>query len=67
MKLSQFTVVLNDYPEIDHHLLYHTLSRSLIEVDKGGWDMLQNLSTDTPHRCRGFNLLQGTSDARVYR
>ena len=36
MKLSQFTVVLNDYPKPDHHLLYHTLSRALIEVDKAG-------------------------------
>ena len=48
MKLSQFIVVLNDYPETDHHLLYHTLSRALIEVDKTGWNMLQNLSIDTP-------------------
>ena len=48
MKLSQFTVALNDYPKTDHHLLYHTLSRALIEVDKAGWDMLQNVSTDTP-------------------
>ena len=48
MKLSQFTVVLNDYPKTDHHLLYHTLSRALIEVDKAGWDMLQNLSQDIP-------------------
>lgn len=48
MKLSQFTVVLNDYPKTGHHLLYHTLSRALIEVDKAGWDVLQTLSTDTP-------------------
>ena len=48
MKLSQFTVVVNDYPKTDYHLLYHTLSRALIEVDKAGWDMLQNLSKDTP-------------------
>ena len=44
MKLSQFTVVVNDYPKTDHHLLYHTLSQSLVEVDKTGWDVLQNLS-----------------------
>ena len=30
------------------YLLYHTLSRALIEVDKTGWDVLQTLSTDTP-------------------
>ena len=48
MKLSQFTVVVNDYPKPDHHLLYHTLSLALIEVDKGGWNVLQTLSTDTP-------------------
>ena len=35
MKLSQFTAVVNDYPKPDH-LLYHTLSRALIEVDKAG-------------------------------
>ncbi len=48
MKLSQFTVALNDYPKTDHHLLYHTLSRALMEVDKAGWNMLQNLSIDGP-------------------
>ena len=34
MKLSQFTVVVNDYPEKEQHLLYNTLSRALIQVDK---------------------------------
>ncbi len=48
MKLSQFTVVVNDYPKTDNHLLYHTLSRALIEVDKAGWDVLQNLPIDMP-------------------
>ena len=27
MKLSQLAVVVDDYPKIDHHLLYCTLSR----------------------------------------
>ena len=36
MKLSQFTVVVNDYPKPDQHLLYNTLSRALIKVDKSG-------------------------------
>ena len=27
MKLSQLAVVVDDYPKIDHHLLYRTLSR----------------------------------------
>ena len=44
MKLSQFTVVVNDYPQTDQHLLYNTLSRALIQVDKVEWDVLQNLS-----------------------
>ena len=48
MKLSQFTVVVNDYPTTDHHLLYHTLSQELLKVDKAGWNMLQNLSKITP-------------------
>ena len=58
MKLSQFTVVLNDYPETDHHLLYHTLSRALIEVDKAGWNMLQNLSTDAPTDAEALTFLK---------
>ena len=48
MKLSQFTVVVNDYPKTDQHLLYNTLSRALIQVDKAEWDVLQNLSKDVP-------------------
>lgn len=48
MKLSQFTVVVNDYPKPDQHLLYNTLSRALIQVDKAEWDVLQNLSKDVP-------------------
>ena len=46
MKLSQFTVIVNDYPKTDQHLLYNTLSRALIQVDKAEWDVLQNLSKD---------------------
>ena len=34
MKLSQLTVVVDDYPKIDHQLLYPTLSQMLVEVDK---------------------------------
>ena len=48
MKLSQFTVVVNDYPKPDQHLLYNTLSRALIQVDKTEWNVLQNLSKDVP-------------------
>ena len=48
MKLSQFTVVVNDYPKPEQHLLYNTLSRALIQVDKAEWDVLQNLSKDIP-------------------
>ena len=48
MKLSQFTVVVNHYPKPDQHLLYNTLSRALIQVDKTEWDVLQNLSEDVP-------------------
>ena len=44
MKLSQFTVVVNDYPKTDQHLLYNTLSRALIRIDRAEWDVLQNLS-----------------------
>ncbi len=48
MKLSQFTVVVNDYPKPDQHLLYNTLSRGLIKIDKAEWIVLQNLSQDVP-------------------
>ena len=48
MKLSQFTVVVNDYPKKDQHLLYNTLSRALIQVDKAEWSVLQNLSEGIP-------------------
>jgi uncharacterized protein len=52
MKLSQFTVIVHHYPTKDHHLLYHTLSQAMIEVDKAGWRVLQHLPkglpTDTP-------------------
>lgn len=48
MKLSQFTVIVNDYPKPDQHLLYNTLSRALIQVDKSEWDVLQNLSKAIP-------------------
>ena len=56
MKLSQFTVVVNDYPTTDQHLLYNTLSRALIQVDKAEWDVLQNLSAEIPidERSRAF-------------
>ena len=62
MKLSQFTVVVNDYPEPDQHLLYNTLSRALIQVDKAEWDVLQNLSTDLPIENQSRALLEPLRD-----
>ena len=58
MKLSQFTVVVNDYPKTDQHLLYNTLSRALIQVDKAEWDVLQNLSKDVSIERQGHELLE---------
>ena len=58
MKLSQFTVVVNDYPEIGQHLLYNTLSRALIQVEKQEWDVLQKLSTDIPIEDQSRALLE---------
>ena len=58
MKLSQFTVVVNDYPETDQHLLYNTLSRALIQVDKAEWDVLQNLSKGVPIERQKHSLLK---------
>ena len=62
MKLSQFTVVVNDYPEPDQHLLYNTLSRALIQVDKAEWDVLQKLSTDLPIENQSRALLEPLRD-----
>ena len=58
MKLSQFTVVVNDYPTTDQHLLYNTLSRALIQVDKTEWDVLQNLSAGVPIEVQSRALLE---------
>ena len=62
MKLSQFTVVVNDYPKPDQHLLYNTLSRALMQVDKAEWDVLQNLSKDVSIDRQGRALLQPLRD-----
>ena len=62
MKLSQFTVVVNDYPKTDQHLLYNTLSRGLIQVDKTEWDVLQNLSSDVPIEGQSRALLKPLRD-----
>ena len=62
MKLSQFTVVVNDYPTTDRHLLYNTLSRALIQVDKAEWDVLQNLSAEIPIDERSHTFLEPLRD-----
>ena len=62
MKLSQFTVVVNDYPKPEQHLLYNTLSRALIQVDKAEWDVLQNLSKDIPIEGQSRTLLAPLRD-----
>ena len=62
MKLSQFTVVVNDYPKPEQHLLYNTLSRALIQVDKAEWDVLQNLSKDIPIEGQTRTLLAPLQD-----
>ena len=62
MKLSQFTVVVNDYPTTDQHLLYNTLSRALIQVDKQEWDVLQNLPNDVPIERHGHTFLKPLRD-----
>ena len=62
MKLSQFTVVVNDYPETGQHLLYNTLSRALIQVDTADWNVLQNLSKDVPIEPQERTLLKPLRD-----
>ena len=62
MKLSQFTVIVNDYPETDQHLLYNTLSRALIQVDKAEWDVLQDLSKGVPIERQEYALLEPLQD-----
>ena len=41
--LSQFTLIVEDYPKPTRHLLYNTLTRALAEVDDEGLSVLQNL------------------------
>ena len=62
MKLSQFTVVVNDYPKKDQHLLYNTLSRALIQIDKAEWSVLQNLSEGAPINRQECPLLESLRD-----
>lgn len=62
MKLSQFTVVVNDYPKPDQHLLYNTLSRALIQVDKAEWNVLQNLSKDVPTEDQWHTIIEPLRD-----
>ena len=62
MKLSQFTVVVNDYPKKDQYLLYNTLSRALIQVDKAEWDVLQNLSKDVPTEHQWHTIIEPLRD-----
>ena len=62
MKLSQFTVVVNDYPTTDQHLLYNTLARALIQVDKAEWDVLQNLSKDVPTEHQWHTIIEPLRD-----
>ena len=62
MKLSQFTVVVNDYPKKDQHLLYNTLSRALIQVDKAEFDVLQNLSKDVPTEHQWHTIIEPLRD-----
>lgn len=48
MKLSQFTIVQEDYPQKGHHLVYNTLSRALVEIDNQGLSMLYSLREREP-------------------
>ena len=48
VKLSQFTMVMEDYPEPGHHLVYNTLSRAMIEVDTPCLSMLSSLEHKEP-------------------
>lgn len=48
MKLSQFTMLMADYPEPGHHLVYNTLSRAMVEVDTPCFSMLSSLGNKEP-------------------
>ena len=48
VKLSQFTVFVEDYPQTGHHLAYNTLSRALVEVDSQCLSMLYSLGNGGP-------------------
>jgi uncharacterized protein len=46
MRLSQFSVIIEDYPQKGRHLVYNTLSRALVEVDNVSLSMLYSLGED---------------------
>lgn len=50
MKLSQFTIVQEDYPQKGHHLVYNTLSRALLEIDNQCLSMLYSLEEREPQK-----------------
>lgn len=43
MKLSQFTMFVENYPQTGHHLIYNTLTRAFLEVDNQCLSMLYSL------------------------
>jgi uncharacterized protein len=46
MKLSQFSIIIEDYPQKGRHLVYNTFSRSLVEIDNILLSMLYSLGED---------------------
>ncbi len=48
MKLSRFTVFVENYPQSGHHLVYNTLSRAFLEIDNERLSMLYSLSKQEP-------------------
>lgn len=48
MKLSQFTMFVEDHPQAGRHLAYNTLSRALVEVDDRCLSILHSLEIGEP-------------------
>jgi uncharacterized protein len=54
LKPSQFNVTVKNYPEQATHLLYNTLTQSLVSVDDEGLELLSNPFMATDVESKGF-------------
>lgn len=48
IKLSQFTVFVENHPQAGYHLIYNTFSRAMVEIDNHCLSMLYSLENEEP-------------------